>query len=153
MGDELVPRRRRILERLQTANLITNTDDYLYTRVFDFYFWELSAFAFMKVKKEIIVKETIQVFQERDFIKSLQVQEKFGIQYICYRGEKLISLVNQFIEFSLECYADIQMNHLDVNFYEVFLLLFKNMFCSDCSRKVEKYNKLYQLSVDRKSVV
>ncbi|MBE5961363.1 MAG: glycosyltransferase family 2 protein [Lachnospiraceae bacterium] len=148
MGRELLPRRKKILERRLRGNLISNIDDYLYTRVFDFYFWELSAYAFMKTDKECIIRETIQVFEENEFKRSMAVQEKYGIHFIQYKGEKLELLVRMFIEFCLECYEDIMENELSINAYEIFLLHFLRIFCKEGPRKSAQYNKLSELKQD-----
>ena len=151
MGNALLPKRRKILEEMLLEKQISNMDDYLYTRAFDFYFWELSAFAYMKVGKELIMQETMQIFQEKDFIKSLEVQKKYGIKYLIYKNEKLEAKVETFIDLCLDSYEEIQTNLLDVNFYEVFLLLFMKLFCVECVRKAMKYNKLYELSQEQKN--
>lgn len=150
MGDELVDKRRMIIENLILNKRVSNVEDYLYTRVFDFYFWELSAFAYMKVNKQLIVKETIQIFLEKDFIKSLLVQEKYGIQYITYKGEMLSTLVEVFIDLCLDSYEEITTNDLDVNFYDIFIMYFLKLFCVECTRKSTLYNKLYELDMQRK---
>lgn len=116
MGNALLPKRRKILEEMLLEKQISNMDDYLYTRAFDFYFWELSAFAYMKVGKELIMQETMQIFQEKDFIKSLEVQKKYGIKYLIYKNEKLEAKVETFIDLCLDSYEEIQTNLLDVNF-------------------------------------
>lgn len=150
MGNELVHKRKNILENLILNKRVSNVEDYLYTRVFDFYFWELSAFAYMKVDKQLIINETIQIFKEKDFIKSLFVQEPYGIQYITYKGEMLATLVEVFVDLCLDSYEEITTNDLDVNFYEIFIMFFLKLFCVECTRKATKYNKLYELDMQRR---
>ena len=151
MGREVLPRRRRILEKMLAERRVSNIDDFLYIRVFDFYFWELSAFAFMKADKEFIIRETIQVFQEKEFLKSLAVQEKYGIRFRNLKGEKLELFSRLFIELCLECYEDIMENDLSINTYEIFLFHFLRIFCIEGTRKSAKYNKLYELMQDVKN--
>jgi glycosyltransferase involved in cell wall biosynthesis len=150
MGNELVHKRKNILENLIRNKKVSNVEDYLYTRLFDCYFWKLSAFAYMKVDKQLIINETIKIFNEKDFIKSLFVQEKYGIHYITYKGEMLATLVEVFIDLCLDSYQEITTNNLDVNYYEIFIMFFLKLFCLECTRRSTKYNKLYEIDMQRK---
>ena len=54
------------------------------------------------------------------------------------------------VDFWLIAYKDIHENQVYLNFYEVFLLYFIQMFCRDTTRENIKYNKLYQLAKELK---
>lgn len=145
-GQQLLPKRRLILESLRHSGLcFTNMEDLLYTRVFDFFFWELSAFAYMKTDRELIYNEVYNVLREPDFIRSMDVQRKYGVQYLKYDNHKLRKLSKLFVDVCLYTYNDIAKNNPDIKFYEIFLMSFLFMFCRETEKESDNYNQLYKI--------
>lgn len=145
-GQELLPKRREILRELRESGLnFRQIDDLLYTRVFDFFFWELSAFAYMKTDRELVYNEVYHVLREPEFIKSLEVQRKYGVQYLKYDAKTLRERSRHFVDICLYTYNDIAENGRNIKFYEVFILAFIMFFCRETEVADQEYNQLSKL--------
>lgn len=143
----LIPKRRAILEEeLREGHLnFHDVEDLLYTRVFDFFFWEMSAFAYMKTPREGICNEVYNVLREPAFIRSVKVQEKYGLRYGDYDHQALKQRGEYFVDACLYTYKDIEANGKKMNFYYVFLMLFLRLFCDLGEKRSLEYNQLYKM--------
>ncbi len=145
-GAELIPKRRAILENASdnSSMSFSHVDDLLYTRVFDFFFWEMSAFAYMNTDRRVIYNEVYNVLREPEFIRSVEVQKKYGVQFVKYDAAMLRPISRQFVDACLYSYNDIRENHPELKFYDVFVMIFLFLFCRPAERLCLEYNRLYK---------
>ena len=75
----------------------------------------------------------------------MDVQRKYGVQYLKYDNHKLRKLSKLFVDVCLYTYNDIAKNNPDIKFYEIFLMSFLFMFCRETEKESDNYNQLYKI--------
>lgn len=149
-GSELVPKRRALLEGLlQNGELgFTQVDELLYTRVFDFLFWELSALLYMRPERFSLYREVYCILREPLFVHSVEVQKGAGFALRRVSAYEQKQLCRTFVDLCVTAYDEITGGQQPLSFYDVALLLFHGLFCAETEPFSHGYNYLRTLLDD-----
>jgi len=113
-------------------------EEFAYVRIFDFMLWELIILSSVGVNKEHLKLEMHNIFNEREFKKSLEIKENcYGINFRLYKNELLKLKIDIMVDF---CYDFCRTNCEEMTglrpFY-VCLGVFLRLF-AELSEKTDK---------------
>lgn len=129
---------RRPLVEKSLASLKTHLDydlaeDCAYARMFDFMIWELLIMHQIGASEEGLVYEIIDIFSEKEFLKSLELREKYGLKL---KDMSIKEYKNKVREYATLCFNISNYSHLNPNFkaFNCCMYLFAEMFMEKCGK-------------------
>lgn len=103
-------------------------DDFAYARIFDFMIWELLIFHFMHADTNGILLEIQSVFKEPDFIRSLQLKEKFGVRLKRFSHDQLLKLTEYYVRSCIRASEKIAADPSAYREFYIYLGFFVRLF-------------------------
>lgn len=103
-------------------------DNFAYVRIFDFMIWELLILHQIGADHEGILYEINQIFREKEFIKSLETKEKYGLSYIKRNDSELKILIDRYVNTCVNIANDVNENNLDIKPFYACVILFVKLF-------------------------
>jgi glycosyltransferase involved in cell wall biosynthesis len=99
LGDKVLSKREAILRKAIKENKLSVGDinDLLYTRAYDYCFWELLAYLVAGMPHDFLYGELSHVFCEPDYVKSVKVQEHFGFRFLDMSDEEREKRLNLYV--------------------------------------------------------
>lgn len=141
LGALLYPKRRKFLEEGMSSGKmhLSRIEDMAYTRISDYYFWEINAYAYMRATREALTTETYNVFREALFTDTMRAQERFGLEYLDFDERTLKNKVERYIDLCLDAF---DYGETKANFEPVFVfyLLFSKMFFRESGKGLDDVN-------------
>lgn len=131
-GEKLLPRRRKLVRSaLRRPDLaLDDPDELIYARVLDFFFWEISAYAFFRVPDEALCEEVGNVLAEPAFRHSYLVEEKYGLSFVRQSAAAWKAAAPDFTALCLSAYRDVRKNAPELNYGKLFYMIFLRMFAT-----------------------
>ena len=131
-GEKLISRRRKLVrEALCRKDLsLDDPDELIYARVLDFFFWEISAYAFFRVPDEALSEEVGNVLAEPSFQHSYLVEEKYGLCFAKKSADEWRAVAPAYTGLCLAAYRDVRKNAPHLNHGKIFYMLFLRMFAT-----------------------
>ena len=107
-------------------------EEYAYVRIFDFMIWELVILTSTGVNAYGMTRELQNIFREPDFIKSVQLREKYGVKMKQMTEEERNNTVVLFTHRCMNACREIARENKPVRPYFVCLQLFLHYFMEEC---------------------
>lgn len=142
------PRKEAFDEAIKLGKIPFNdSSDLVYQRVFDFAFYQYAAYAGMGVPEEAMRQEMMNILTDESFIKSMRVQNKYGIKFLEFDGKELEEKVKNMNHFIYSSYLDIYQNKKNLKATYVAMMIFTKFFLDQSlpyNDSVNLCNKFYK---------
>ena len=155
LGSQLLSKRKEIIKNgIEEKKLsINKIEDMCYYRLIDYSFFTLSAYFSMDIPQISIVKDFINVFNDKNFIDGFKAQEKYGFRLKKMSHVEQLILTERFIRL---CYTAFKQKNEDKNFhiFSVYISLFLSLFAEKCGKlNPINFNAKYMLNLKKNSSV
>ena len=102
-------------------------NDCAYARMFDFMIWELLIMDQIGSSRFGLTIEMTNIFKEKEFIRSLELRNKYGLYMKFFENEELESLISMYCQrcFEISSYS---MSNPEFRAFDACLYLFVDMF-------------------------
>lgn len=145
MRNNLKSKCENIINQVLPTNL---GEDFIYTREFDFMLWELLILNQVGVNKEGLIIEMTNIFNEEDFIKAINIRQKYGVKLKKFTMSKLAKIVRDYVDTCYVIIDDINKNKLELRPFYVCLNLFTQMFMERCAKHINPIDIISKSYVD-----
>ncbi len=107
-GAMLLEKRRSIIEKgIGEGKLsIKNADDMAYLRLIDYCFWQMPAYIGMGIPEFGLATENLHIFEDINFIRGFQAQERFGFKLKELPPTERKDLTDKFTHLCYRTYAE-----------------------------------------------
>lgn len=142
-----VTRKKVISDALKEGYLyVESPDELAYYRMFDFLLWGLVSYTYLKTSKEGLIEVVKSILFEPPFIKSVEVQNKFGVSlkpFDNHTNDKIENFIDLLIKTNNDNITDKEFKMIYA-FYMIFTNLFLNINESLDTHNVNLVVKIYK---------